>query len=284
MGVSAAIACNCYRDGKVASPPPFPPEYLVLDKSGLHLAEGHDSIKNLGILHNWQFASCPHQGNHVFDICSWSCYRWFSSALSEIGWECFPTLQVPFNEEVWNETPSERCHAAIEEIDYFLSLGEIGKKTVLVEEKTGEVAATRIEAYNGEFGFIGSPDQNLCYGLDELEFFCRHRETGETVFRAVRFRQFTHDGKSIADDFSNVVWQNLDDDQRIEPRMVIDIWLPLMPGESVDPFEHYRRRHPTELCVERRPLRSDEFDYLLIPLRKSYLTAIQTGNDVKWWG
>lgn len=284
MGLSAAIACNCFREGTVTSPPPFPSEWLLLDGSGVHLVEEHDSRQNQDELWRWRWNSCPHNGNHYFDICGWPTFRKFGEALEEIGWQAFPTLVIPFNDQVWSETPTTACEAALKEIDYFLALGQIGSRTVLVEEITGEVVYERLEAYQGELGSVGKPGENLCYGLDEFEFFCRHRETGETLFRATRFRQITNDGAAIANDGSNVIWQNSETNATFAPGTTVSRYQDLMPGESDDLNAHFRITYPSELYVDRRALRSDDFDYLLTRLKKAYQKAIETGNDIHWVG
>lgn len=284
MGLSAAIACNCFRNGTVSTPPPFPLDWLVLDGSGVRLVEEHDSKQNQDELRRWLWNSCPHNGNHWLDICGWHSFRKFGEALEEAGWDAFPTLVVPFNDQVWSETPTSECEAALKEIDHFLGLGQIGIRTVLVDEISGEIIHERLEAYQGELGSVGEPGENLCYGLDEFEFFCRHRETGEMVFRAIRFRQITNDGAAIEDDGSNVVWKNSENETTFAPGTSISRFQHLKPGESDDSKASFRITYPSELYVDRRAFRSDDFDYLLTKLKKAYQKAIETGNDIHWLG
>lgn len=283
MGLDASVMCNCFRDGR-ATPPPFPLEWLEVDVEGyLNLKQGHDTDENWLSQYEWEQSCCEHEGMAFASehISNWPGYRLFQAALGEVGWEYFPVLKEQLPNVNGGLTPASESTKACDELNTFVTAGEIGKRTVLVNTASGEATYEHVAAYEGVF--IHSGARGIDVGLSEREFFAIKATSREFLFRAIRFRQFNRTGDPIAGDSSNIVWENLDTGEIYESGVAVSgkqITWDDGSWESSD--GRCRFEYPAEFHVEQRPRFTGDFDHILKALRTVFAASVTTGNPVRW--
>jgi hypothetical protein len=283
MGLGAAVMCNCDQDGKTTSPP-FPREWIEVDEEGyLTLTEDHASSANVAKLCVWEQSCCDHQDmDYVSEsIANWSWYRLFQAALGEIGLDSFivPSAELPNTNDGTMQPPS--CRQALLELDYFMSWGVIGKKTVLVDSSTDESLYEYVPSYGGIF--IWSKDHGINVGLNTSHFFAVDSRTGAVVFCARRFRQFNKDGSRITDRGGAIVWEDLETHVCCNSGIAIPgEQIPWDDGSRQGPDGRFRHEYPVELHVEQRLRMVDDFDEIVQALRIVFSAAVKTGNPVRW--
>lgn len=283
MGLDATVMCNCFRDGKT-TPPPFPREWLEVDSEGyINLKKEHDSDINWAKHYEWEQSCCEHEGmDYACEwISNWTGYRQFQAALGEVGWQHFPVLKEQLPNANGGLTPSIASARALEELDYFAAVGEIGVKTVLVDTASGEALYEYVAAYDGVFILSGSRGVNV--GVNEFAFFAADATSGECLFRATRFRQFKKSGEAISDDGEGLVWENLDTGDVYESGIAISgKQIPWEDGSWQKPGGKCRFEYPAKFHVEQRPRLVADFDRTVNALRTVFDASVQTGNPVRW--
>src|SRR5262249_11591067 len=153
MGLDAAVACRCYQQGRVVSP--FP-EQTIIDAEGCVELDwpytGHEAEHDL--FYTWTESACEHpRMNYCWvHLANWAGYRLFQEALSETGWEHFPTLNAHLPNANEGTMAAQAAVVALRELETFKQIYH-GTQTVLVSETTSEVERTSIKSYDGIFLF-----------------------------------------------------------------------------------------------------------------------------------
>jgi len=265
MGLDASVGCRCWRDG-VTTLPPVPRELIVEDEDGyLDLAVPDDADNSA--LHDafarWHYdQACPHKRMEHTDlrISNWAGYRRFQHALSEQGWQHFPTLHAHLPQANGGLLPPQHADAALAELTLFAALGQPVDKTVLRDEDTGETLMVHIEAYQGTA--IWSPKFRA--GVDPQGFFVLDVTTDPPTetFRSMRFTQrVLDDGRAeLTDERHTLILDR-----------PIKSWSEGLPPAA-------------RLAVSTSPSEVEaEFGWILDALTTVLRAAISTGNPVRWY-
>jgi hypothetical protein len=283
MGLDASVMCNCFRDGKI-TPPPFPLEWLALDAEGyINLKDGFNSDENWSKQYVWQKSCCEHEDmNFVSErISNWTGCRQFQEALEELGWQYFPVLQEELPNANGGKTSSEASAKALQELDAFVSTGEIGTKTVLVDSATGEGLYEYVAAYDGIFILDGTRGINV--GIGEFDFFAVDAKSRKDLFRATRIRQFNKSGKKVSGDSDELIWEDLDTGKLFESGIAIHgEQTPWEDGNWEKPDGRCNFKYPSAFHVERQKRLVSDFAFIVQALRTVFQASIKTGNPVRW--
>lgn len=283
MGLDASVMCNCFREGRTSTPP-FPREWFEIDKQGYFgLKAEYDSDENWAAQYQWSQSCCKHKGMYLAwqRISNWAGYRLFQRALQEIGSQYFPVLTAQLPNSNGGLTASVESAKALVELDFFKRFGEISSKTVLVDTSSGEVLHHHIAAYDGEFLKCGH--RKIRVGVSRSEFFAVSSETGKSLFRATRLRQFNRSGASVAGDGDELVWENLDTAETYNSGVAIcGKLIPWDDGSWENADGQCRFDYPSEMHVEQRPQLSSDFDDIVQSLRTVFAASVSSGNFVRW--
>lgn len=127
MGVSGAVRCTCYEDGR-ATPPPVPVRVSSYDE--LSAVDGSD-------LREWQQDACEHPGMEIAGLdLGWRFMRSFYAELSASP-DVYPVLlgNVPQWNGGWYLSPDE-AGRALEELRTFKASHERAAERYLAYEQT----------------------------------------------------------------------------------------------------------------------------------------------------
>lgn len=284
MGLDATVICNCYKQGR-ASPPPYP-ELIVLDEEG-YLGLSVPYVENPAayrLFWKWKETCCEHPRMEYGDehISNWSGYRAFQEALKKAGWQHFPTLQAELPEGNGGVMSAALAAQALQELEYFQQQADLGSNTFLVETATGETLHEYIASYGGLFIYAGSIGLN--FGFDQRGFFIvTAHEPKKEVFRAMRFEQrlfepeLTRNGEK-----GRVAYTDLASEQQFICTVAISKNTPWPDGQKKNAEGKVHLDYPTLLHIETRKIGASEFAYILEPLTRIFLAAVETGNPVRW--
>lgn len=271
MGLSAAVRCRCWEEGKITSPPPFA-EHVYLDGEGwlgldLSWAEHQEEHSAFD---DWMRNCCAHPDMERawVSISNWGGYRLFQQQMRDFGLEHFPVLTEVLPEVNGGLAPAEKAAAALEELDRFCAQ-EFGEDIELVALDNGQTIQTYIEAYDGVFQLSGEGEA----GVDSSGYFVRHGhgEQKAEVFRSMRFSQ-EHLGRK------KFRLTDLPSGRSIITSFGVCTHLPgRWPGSG-----KLREVYPGQLEVQRRALAFTDFQYILEPLRTVFRASLETGNPVCW--
>jgi len=283
MGLDAVVKCTCFQDGKTRDLP-FPREFVVQhEEGGVVLAPAYNNEKYWFSFDAWLRTCCEHEDmDHTATrISNWTGYRLFQQALRCVGRENFPVLHAELPDSNGGLMSSAQSARALAELDAFLDHGVLGEKTVLIDTRHDEVLYQRVAAYDGVFIYSGSTGVNV--GLDTSEIFVTDRQTGEELFRAQRLRLITPYGKPITAEGGVEAWENLDTGERYRTRLAITGKLiPWDDGQYRNANGDFRHGYPSEMHVEIRPWRTEEFQSIVDALKLVAAASAATGNPVIW--
>jgi hypothetical protein len=279
MGLDGSVMCRCFEQGRV-KPPPVPREWLHIDEEGsLNLRPGHDSHEAIFKVDEWMQTACLHPDmNQASEhVANWPGYRAFQQALGRAGWDHFPTLRSELPESNGGLTPPSAAALALEELNRFRSLGEVGRDTFLVETATGEVLHRHIAVYRGVFLYGGGGKPRA--GIGPFEFFVEDPATGAFLFRSVHFRQSRVEappGEEV------VTLEDLNGGGTFRGPVSIRRDVPWPDGRWQDDQGRCNFILPSELHVEARVVTPADFDHILGPLERLFRASVETGNPVRW--
>jgi hypothetical protein len=262
VGLDAAVHCRCWQDGLVTPPPGLAGSIGFDDEGWLGVLPEH-SDEEWWAVEQWLADACPHRNMRQASerVSNWSGVRQFQTAMSDLGWEHFPTLKAELPGVNGGMMPAAAATRVLGELEHFerhaTSEGGLSDDVVLCDEADGAVVLEYVAAYDG----VTLLGPRYRAGVDPDGFFVRDPGTDppETLFRAMRFRQ----------------------------RMLGDRRLELSDGATVRVVEmpavgRSRDRVPESFRVESRPRTAADFVYILEPLRELCRASVETGNPVVW--
>lgn len=254
MPLEATVMCTCFARGEVSAPPV--PRGMVQPNEEGYLTLSIPPEADPALLEEflcWRQSCCGHPdmvlartaiGNSISRIL-------FLEALSRAGWEHFPTLREELHASGAWQMPSARAQQMQEELERFEALEEIGQNTCLVDSDTSEVVYDHLADYEGAFKW----GEGVMFGLDQVGFFIRDRQSGTDLFHARRFRQTPQDGE--------VEFEDLESGRKCV------CLTPLRPQAA-------------NLRVETRDITPSDFDSVLSALRRTLRASVETCNPVRW--
>jgi hypothetical protein len=287
MGLDASVSCTCYGEGR-ASPPPVPPELIVVDDDGwIELNLPYDgNEERFAQFDGWRYTACGHEDMAAarVRVSNWSGYRAFQQALGQAGWGRFPTLREELPNANQGSTDAAAARRALEELAAFRAHDDLGHDWFLVDGNTGEVVHRYIAVYDGKLIFGGASGVDV--GFDDRGLFVVTRtQPPRELFRAMRLEQRLLDPsrEAAGGGPGPVELVDLDTGRRMEcPVAVADRQIPWPDGRMLDDDGRIRSTYPRRLQVERRAITAAEFEYVLRPLEEVFQAAVATGNPVRW--
>lgn len=285
MGLDAYVHCRCWQDGLTPPPPAEPVGFDAEGALGLQLpVEGHEAEHDAVDL--WLVDACRHELMEYArePIASWGGVRLLQQSLEPLA-SSFPVLSAHLPRANGGSIPAADADAILAELDAFEAMPQVGQRTALVEEPTGEELMTYIAAYDG----VRILNRQYRAGVDPFGFFVLDTDTDPptTLFRSARFRQraiapelveFIGDGNPVRVPIPPI---QRDGAHRSGSPGVLDGGLHggshggLRGGLHGGP-------PPERLVVRTTPLSGDHFGYIIGPLRRICLASVAIGNPVVW--
>lgn len=273
MGLDASVMCTCYKQGKT-TPCPFTDDFYI-DADGfpsvrVTLADPDSKSDDFD---EWLSSCCPHPYMDMADtyIADWNDYQAFRTALEQIGWEHFPTLQKQLPTENHGLTPAADAALALEELDYFKSQHGVSK-TFLVNTATNEIIPATSQSEEGMFTWDGRTGLRL--GFDQNGFFVRDVwEFNRELFRAIRLEQ-KHLPSGELGQPDRFEFTDLHTGKQFVSTTPVRVFKRAEFGTTQD--------YPRHMHTEQRLVDTAYFAALLTPLTHILTVAVETGNPVRW--
>ncbi|MEV2275489.1 hypothetical protein AB0I72_07870 [Nocardiopsis sp. NPDC049922] len=268
MGLDAFVRCRCWQDG-LTNPLPVAREFVTEVEGDLCLTlpwEG--SEESHARFDRWVAeGACPHPDMERASehIANWSGYRLFQHALDAGGGQIrFPVLCARLPDANGGTLEPEEARLALEELCRFDGLADLGTKTILLDEDTGQTVTTHVAAYRGVFIYARA----YRAGIDPGGFFLWDggADPPTELFRSRRFTQ-----EALAD--RSVRFTALD---RAAEVTLAEI-APLGAARRSDTAGYPRRLRVD--TVRRTP---QEFAHIVQPLTAVCEASVETGNPVIW--
>lgn len=277
MPIDASVMCNCFRDGKT-KPPPVPLAQLEFDSEGyINTKPGYESIESANNLYYWEQTCCEHKGMKAAfaGIANKSGYRYFQTALAQLGWENFPTLESELYDESRATTPTRLSAIALTELDWFSQLEQVGTQTVLIDSQTRDVVKSHLTGFGGLFlrRFPSGPNT----GLSDSELYVETSNSKTILFHSESFTQSKPKKKWFANEIISVVWKDLKSGKRFKSSDPLAIHKHDDQGNQSIDYYPQRMHIETDWKVF-----SKEFDYIVKPLKTIFQASVDTGNPVRW--
>lgn len=273
MGLDASVMCTCYKLGK-ATPCPFPDDFYIDDDGfpAVRITFADPDTKS-DDFDEWLATCCPHPYMDHTDtyIADWNDYQAFLTALEQIGWDHFPTLQQHLPKENQGITPADAAALALQELAYFKSQNGVSK-TFLVNTETNEVIHTTSPSEEGMFNWDGRTGLRL--GFDEQGFFVRDVwEFNRELFRALRLQQKPIESEELGrpDQFE---FTDLDTGKQFISATPVRVFKRAEFGTTQD--------YPRLMHIEKRNVDTSYFDAILNAFTSIFTVAVETGNPVRW--
>lgn len=276
MGLDAFIPCNCFVEGKTTEPP-VPREWIIRDDEGyfcLNPECSEDASLNDKI-YLWSERCCKHSGMHVWQhIGNWSGVRAFQQSLIKIGEAHFPVLTTALPNGNGGSLSIENIRKALAELERFESLVNTIHSVYLMNNDNQKAIYEYIDAYKGRI--IASHQYSLAFNINGLNIF--ETETGRVLFQAKNVEQnvylypqwIYHSLHALNNKISTIKkvrWINVDSGEFFETP-----W-----GLSIDGITY-----PKSFSIEERLVSKEEYKYIIDPLKKLFLLAIEMNNPVFW--
>jgi hypothetical protein len=275
MGLDASIMCDCFRLGKTA-PCPFPDQFymdedgypaLRLDKYDPTYDEKSDAFDQ------WLATCCEHPFMEKLrlPVVSWKGYAAFTTALHQRGEQHFPTLlaELPDSNVGLTQVPAvQKCLSELADFQQRTDIAQV----VLLDTDSQAIVGIAGDPEDKQFDVVSRSGLRL--GLDAVGFHILDAwEHNRELFRAMRFEQIRLETTQL-DEWDQFQLTDLDTGRvflsstpvRVYQRLDFDITLV----------------YPRQMRVETRQVGAEQFAFVVDPLFKVFLTAIEVGNPVRW--
>lgn len=245
-----------------------------------------DPEADLRMLATWMADACPHPGMTAARayVSNWADYRAFRAALDAAGTGQFPTLERELPpEDIVGVMPAAAAPAALEELDRFAALEQVGSNIFVVDADSGDKLYAYVPEYDGIFIWDGRHGHNI--GVDAGGLFVVDAwEMARVVFRARRIEQrLLEPAITEATGDGRIEFVDLDSGRHIETRTAIPgKEIPWPDGRMRNDEGRFRLHYPARIAVEERPLTPADFATITDALRLVLRAAVDTGNPVRW--
>jgi len=277
MGYSAHVACNCYKEGKTTKPPYE--EYMVWDEEEgtyyleiPHVIWRRDEKKYYQMMDEfdeWKLTACAHKDLLLCDefltnSLGMGDFRFIIKDLG--GQKKFPVLTKFLPQYNGGILPAEYAKDAYQELLELEKSKTKEKKMILIEKELNELIVT----VNADTFVIFIFTANHNYGLDKDGFFIlenvkeNDEEVSYVVFRSMNFYQqkITEEQYAFIDKETDEVF-----------------YAPV----SIAPLSEKDEERDFEFVVKKEVVSvSDEFKYIIEPLKRLTKASMKSGNSIHW--
>lgn len=270
MGYDAYVRCNCYRDGKISSKPPFE-EFVEEDEEGIWLnldwetnKEKHDAFDH------WKYSNpCEHEDMEVCSerLANISGMGAFRRILIELGVENYPILSKYLPKANGGNLPVKYAFAMQQELE---KLRQETTNEILIELKE-LTTNTRVQSINSkyELPFVFLGKSKLRCSLSQAGFqVIRERnllglKLQSIIFKSQKFKQTKlADKRYLLTDYNT--------------QKTFELSVNLHSGDNcIDDFLEFQ-------VIEANASVADEYSYIIEPLLKLTKASQETGNPIIW--
>jgi hypothetical protein len=295
MGLDAIVYCNCYRQGRIVSPSPYPHLTFINGNGEVQFKTLSKSRrirdKQQTRFWKWKATACQHPEMEYHErIANWAGYSLFLSALEQVGWDQFPTLHEELPQANGGEMSASAARVVLQELAIFKQRYQ-GRMTVLIHVETGKDIMQSVPSWAGSF--IWTPFCEI--GFDSQGLFIRTRdEPPRECFRSIHPEQRPWDPKNISAPTSEIieptgsvvlthVKTGEQSVSRIGSQQHRFIYTDLATGrQCICPKAVIDTQEPCTFQIEEREETAEDYQYILEPLTRIFQAAIETGNPVCW--
>jgi hypothetical protein len=270
MGYDAFVKCNCYRDGKISSRPPFE-KHIKEDEEGIWLdLEWKTHQSEHAEFDSWmRKGPCPHKDMEIASerLANISGMGAFRIVISELGEHRFPILFHHLPKSNGGSLPVEFTPKMRKELQSLKKEPSSEKRIVLLEKSTNQRVQSVNASYESPFAFDGQ--SNRVYSIS-------HK--GLKIVRSKKFFGL-ESNKEIF--LSSHFTQNKISDERY---FLTD----LISGKScLSGINLYPDKEANDSSFEfeiklMTASISEEYDYIITPLLKLAEASLQSGNPIIW--
>lgn len=263
MSYSAYVCCNCYKEGKAVRPPHE--EYVTITPLGIefNFPQKWWSRKARPAnekFYNWLSSACQHPDmiyahEHLTNISGMASFR---SAINETG--LFPIISSQLPENNGGFLPLELTHGFLKELETLENCSAAEEIIHLFETKTKRTVYSINTKYVEAFALLGG--HGLFFTLS-VEGFSVLNKQSELLFRAHSFSQVK--------EFDKYWFINSKNGTRFLSPLPIEMGTNNPVANSID--------FNTETSAL---LLRENYSYIISPLKKLCLAALETNNPVCW--
>lgn len=276
MSYCGYVICNCYQKGLTPEPPHK--EYVKFDEDGLYIdiptelwVKDEQKAFQMDLdFDKWKHSACEHEDmefcfENLSNMLGMDSFR---EALARLGGkEKFPVLSKFLPTANGGILPAEYASEALKEITEFENLKDTENRIILLEKSTNELIATVNTETFLFFVFTAYNKNN--YGIDKDGFFIIENveENGEiipyVVFRSKNFIQ-----KYISNEKFSFI------DKKTNKSYICSVGLNPYESNPKDDYEFFTKEIQVKV--------SEEYQFIIEPLKKLAKASIETGNPIHW--
>ncbi|MBC8059805.1 MAG: hypothetical protein H7Y18_03985 [Clostridiaceae bacterium] len=263
MGTDAYVQCNCFKEGKVKTPP-FDKDLIIFENSILDLSQSADDATWRKFI-KWKEDACEHRGFHLIyeRISNASGSKFFWNAIKIIGIEYFPTINSMWKD---GQIQSEIAVKALTELKFMMSKVNKLEGNFLIDQDTKEEYYSTLA---GEDEWFYSHGWEFKYRLSDKGFYINNSED-KILFLSSDFKQKVKTVKGLGKVKYNVKFRD------VETGLV---YKSLQPFSKCINWERKEFYFPQKLSVIKRNLNIHDFNSIGT-LEKLFKASIITGNPV----
>lgn len=269
MGYNAFVKCNCYRDGKLSSNPPFD-KYIKENEEGIWLdldwetnQEKHEEFER------WKYSKpCEHPNMEVCSerLANISGMAAFRTIIYELGTHKYPILSQYLPEVNGGHLPFEKAEEMKLELER-LGNETSSEKLVVLKELLSNKRVQSVNAkYSHTFAFAANNKYNYTLSVKGFQIVKNSRlfgkEFSKLIFLSSQFKQkkIAENKYLLIDSKSNKTFSSA---------------LNIYPDKEYD--------EELDFIVEIiNASIADEYSYIIEPLRKLTIASLETGNSIVW--
>ena len=276
MSYSAYVVCECHKLGKTIEPPHK--EFLRFDEEGLYLdipdylrEKDEDAFFQMySDFDEWERTACEHEEMKLADeyLSNISGMGAFRYVVNELGGEDkYPILTKYLPTANGGILPNEFAQQALEEITLLENEKTIEEKVLLIEKSTKSLIVSVSSDTYQLFIFTAQNKNN--YGIDKDGFFIiENVKENDKILSYVMFRSNNFIQKVISKDTYKFT------DKESDTSFECSASLYSIEGEGTIDYEF-------EITKEKVGI-AEEYDYMIVPLKKLLNASIISGNPIHW--